>query len=156
MLAPSPLAAKTLLSPDTSRLAAPFVVADVYGKKLDLVLLRNKVIFINFWALTCAPCKAELPTINNLASHYKNDTNFLILPIDLDHKLQEDMQYFNEQKLTLTAYMPSGVVPQELFLGALPTTAVIDKTGKIVFLRQEEGQYDTPSFFQFVDSLLRQ
>jgi len=131
-------------------------VADVYGKKLDLGLSRGKVVFINFWALTCAPCKAELPTINNLASHYKKDTNFVILPVDLDHKLQEDMQYFNEQKLTLNPYMPSGVVPQELFMGALPTTAVIDKMGKIVFLRQEEGKYDTPSFFQFVDSLLRQ
>lgn len=153
---PSPAVGKTFFLSDTSRPVGPFVVADVYGKKLDLGLLRGKVVFINFWALTCAPCKAELPTINNLAGHYINDTNFVILPIDLDHKLQEDMLYFTEQKLTLTAYMPSGIVPQELFMGALPTTAVIDKVGKIVFLRQEEGKYDTASFFQFVDSLLRQ
>ena len=120
---------------------------------MDAALLKNKVVFINFWALTCVPCKAEMPTINTLANHYKNDTNFVVLPVDLDHRLQDDIRYFNEKNFMLNVYMPTGVVPDALFMGVLPTTALI-KNGKIVFLRQEEGRYDTASFFQLVDSLL--
>ena len=150
---PLSAAGKMIFISDTTKLIEPFVVADVTGRKIDVAVLKNKVVFINFWALTCAPCKAELPTINDLAEHYKNDTNFVVLAIDLDHKLADDVRYFDEQKIKLNVYMPMGVIPQQLFMGVLPTTAVIAK-GKIVLLRQEEGKYDSPSFFQFVDSLL--
>ncbi len=137
---PSPATGKTKLSSDTCRLIQSFIVADVNGGRMDIILQKNKVIFINFWALTCAPCKAEMPTINNLANHYKNDTNFLVVPVDLDHNFPDDVRYFNQEKFTLKVYTPSGVVPQVLFMGALPTTVVIDKTGKIVLLRQRGRQ----------------
>jgi thiol-disulfide isomerase/thioredoxin len=153
-LIPSYTSAKTNHKNDTTKKS--FVVTDAYDKSIDISLQKNKVLFINFWSLTCVPCKAEMPTINNLANHYKNDTNFLVIPIDLDRNLAEDIRYFNEKNLTLTVYKSSGIVPEDLFMGVLPTTAVIDKKGKIVFFRQEEGKYDIPSFFHFADSLLGQ
>ncbi len=150
-----PAAGKTPSS-DTSLNINSFLVTAANGRRIDVARQKNKVIFINFWALTCIPCKAEMPTINNLAIHYKNDTNFLVLPVDLDHNFPDDIRYFNEKNYTLTVYTPSGVVPPALFKGVLPTTAVIDKKGNVVFLHQEEGKYDTLSFFHFADSLLRQ
>ena len=96
-----------------------------------------------------------MPTINDMAAHYASDTSLVILPIDLDRNLSADLAYFNQKHYRLKCFKPVGIVPQQLFHGVLPTTALIDKHGAIVFLRMEEGAYNTSDFYSKLDSLLR-
>lgn len=141
---------------DTVKADQPFVITDARGMQMNVTGLRNKVVFVNFWSLTCVPCKTELPTIDKLRSHYRHDTDFYVLPVDLDRNFKGDAAYFSKKGLGLAVYAPAGVVPQALFKGELPTTAVIDKQGKIVFLKQGGAKYNSPAFFNLIDSLLRQ
>ena len=147
---------KSASFPDTTKPVQSFQLADANGNKADVATLRGKVVFINFWALTCAPCKAEMPTINNLSNHYSGRTDFRVLPVDLDHNFSGDIDYYRKNGFTLPVFAPAGVVPPSLFMGELPTTAVLTKTGRMALLRQGEGKYDTPSFYSFIDSLLKQ
>ncbi len=131
-----------------------FVVEDAWGRKTDVLQQRGKVVFVNFWALSCPPCKAEMPTIDRLREHFRDDTTVLIMALDVDHNFSASMRYFAEQGFSLSVHAPAGVVPRTLFAGVLPTTAVIDRSGKVAFLQQGEGQYDSPQFLRLMDSLV--
>jgi thiol-disulfide isomerase/thioredoxin len=130
------------------------VVTGEDGHSRNVRQMQGKVVLVNFWSLTCVPCKQEMPTLNALALHFSHDTNFVVLPVDLDRKLAEDRTYFAEKNYVLRLYKPAGVVPQQLFRGVLPTTVIIDKRGDIAWFREEEGRYDTPEFMARIDSLL--
>ena len=57
-----------------------FELKDVQGKKHTLTSLRGKLIVINFWSTTCAPCLQEMPLLSDLMSKYANhDVAFLAL-----------------------------------------------------------------------------
>jgi thiol-disulfide isomerase/thioredoxin len=147
---------QTATSKDTAKAIPTFIVEDAHGRKTNVAQQRGKVVFINFWSLTCVPCKAEMPTINNLQQHYKEDTGLLVLAVDLDHNFRDDLPYFVKKSFSLQVYAPSGAVPRSLFMGELPTTVVIGKDGKIAFFRNGMEHYDTPEFFHIIDSLLAQ
>jgi thiol-disulfide isomerase/thioredoxin len=132
------------------------MVEDQNGGVVDVGRQKGKVLFINFWSLSCIPCKQEMPAIDALYAHFRQDTNFRVLAIDLDRNLKEDLRYFDEKHYTLPVYKLAGVVPDGIFHGVLPTTAVIDKSGKVVYLREEEGRYDTDSFRVMISALLTQ
>jgi thiol-disulfide isomerase/thioredoxin len=132
-----------------------FLINDAYGHKTDAAGQKGKVVFINFWALTCVPCKAEMPTISRLGEHYKDDTNFRIFPVDLDRNFRDDLPYFTSKNISLNVYAPSGVVPSALFKGELPTTVILDKDGQVAFFKAGQDNYDTLPFYRLIDSLLK-
>jgi len=144
------------LSPSYGQQIAPaFKVKDKDGKTIIIADLKGKVVFINFWALTCIPCRQEMPTINQLAAHFKDNKDVVILPVSLDYNFTTTYAFMKEQGLALNVYSPSGAMPDALFQGVLPTTIVIDKLGKVVFYKQEEGDYGKDGFIQFIEGLLK-
>lgn len=141
--------------PDTALKMAPYFAAKTQeGKTINVTAQKGKVVFINFWALSCIPCKEEMPGINALHEHYKNDTNVLVIPVDLD-KNANSLRYMREQGFGLTVYTSASVVPEALFRGVLPTTVVIDRNGEIVLYKEDKGDYGNKKFFAFIDEWLR-
>jgi len=64
-----------------SKQAPPFLCRDLQGKLFRLKELRGKVIYIDFWASWCAPCRAETPFLKKIYNKYKNDSRFVIISI---------------------------------------------------------------------------
>ena len=126
------------------------------GTVMDVSGMKGKVVFLNFWATSCIPCKAEMPTINQLQLHYQRDTNIMILPIDLDNDLPGSIGFMNAHKLNLRVYTIAGAIPRSLFNGVLPTTVVIGRDGGIAMFKEGESDYGTREFYRFTDSLMRQ
>jgi len=117
--------------------------------------MKGKTVFVNFWVLSCAPCKAELPSVNRLAAHYRGDTDVVVLSVSLDYNFAEANGYLAKQKLDLKVYNPVGSIPSVFFGGVMPTTVVVSKQGVIVFRRDEEGDYSSATFVSYMDSVRR-
>ena len=77
--------------------AADFTMTDKNGKVVSLKDLRGKAVYIDCWATWCGPCCMEIPYMERLYEHYKNNKDIELISISLDtnknkwlNKLKED------------------------------------------------------------------
>lgn len=123
-----------------------FSFVDLKGSANNTGNLKGKVVFINFWASWCPPCRAEMPSLLALYKKLQNDTSFVFLFINEDEDKTKAINYLEKNQFTFPVYYTAGDVPAEIFKGTLPTTIVIDKQGKIVLNHEGLGGYDSDSF----------
>lgn len=65
--------------------AIDFTVSDAEGKKIKLSELKGKVVYLDFWASWCGPCKAQFPHVSKIKEHFAGkDVVFVYVSIDED------------------------------------------------------------------------
>ncbi|EDM36285.1 thioredoxin, putative [Pedobacter sp. BAL39] len=132
---------------------AGIVFKDASGKSLDLGSLKGKVVFLNFWATWCPPCLAELPSIQEAWQTFKDDPDFVFILVDADGKLAETHKFMKKKGYDFPLYSAASAVPENLFSGALPTTIVFDKQGRISYQESGAANYASPRFTEFMKKL---
>lgn len=129
--------------------AAPaFVYYSANGETNTTADLRDKVVFINFWASWCPPCRAEMPSLENLYQRFRNDDRFAFLFINLDDDPDAGKAFLQQHDYSIPFQRPAESIPGELYSGALPTTIVLDKNGVLVMEHTGMGNYDAEGFVE--------
>lgn len=134
--------------------AVPFNYTNAVDVTASTASLKGKVVFINFWASWCPPCRAEMPSILALYQQLKQDDRFVFLFINEDDDSTKAIQYLKNNNYNLPLCYRSGTIPAEMFSGSLPTTLVINKAGKIVLKHEGMAGYDTEKFINGLKELL--
>jgi cytochrome c-type biogenesis protein len=123
--------------------AFDFTLTDQYGKEHTLSDYKGKVIFLNFWATWCPPCRGELPDIEELYQEYgKNEGDVIILgvanpvsdayPNNADVTEDEVLSFLEDKGYTFPVLLDeTGGVLSDYYISAFPTTFMIDKQGNI-------------------------
>jgi len=107
------------------------IFKDINQKNVDLDDFKGKLILLNFWATWCAPCKEEMPSLDNLQSN-SNFSNLKIFPINIG---QEDISkskfFFKELNIVnLNIYSDASITLAKKFsLRGVPTTILFNKEG---------------------------
>ena len=83
VLASDPFAKLDLIRPSRPPAAPEFTVPGLTGGPIALSDFRGKVVFLNFWATWCPPCKQEMPSMERLYRRYK-DRGFTVLAVSID------------------------------------------------------------------------
>ena len=99
--------------------------------KVSLNDYKSNVVIINFWATWCAPCKEEMPHLNQLKSKSKFK-DIEIIPINIaDEELKKSKEFFEELSINnLEVFYGSSLdLAKEFKLRGIPTTIIIDKEG---------------------------
>ncbi|MCS4302740.1 TlpA disulfide reductase family protein [Chryseobacterium sp. BIGb0232] len=117
--------------------------------------LKGKVVFINFWASWCPPCRAEFPSIQAFYEKYKTNPDIIFLTVNLDDNPELGKVYLADKSFTVPFLIPEGDISNQYFSGSLPTTVVLDKSGQIQLHHQGLADYSKESFYQQIDELLR-
>lgn len=148
-----------LFSPDVSQpvktmTAASAKFRDGNGNIISLSDLKGKVVFLNFWATWCPPCRAEMPSMNDFYKKYKSNDEIVFITVDADNNYQKAKKFLDRKKLSLPLYTVASEIPSALFAGKLPTTLVIDKQGEIVFRHEGMADYSDKRFIDFIEGLL--
>jgi thiol-disulfide isomerase/thioredoxin len=119
-------------SPEKPLPAPALVVKTLDGKNLALNDLRGKVVLINFWATWCSPCRAEIPSLVDLQARYRDHLS--IVGLSLDDGPVDAVKNFAS---ALRMNYPIAIVGEDVAhtfgeMIGLPTTLLIDRTGRIV------------------------
>ncbi len=141
---------------DLNRLApAGMTFRKENGELLNLSESKGKVYFINFWASWCPPCRAEMPSINNLASKIENKDKISFIMVDVDNKMDASVKYMKKYSFNLQVYSSVSPIPEQIFNGTLPTTLIIGPDGNIVFYHTGMADYNTTEMINFLNTLSR-
>ncbi len=119
--------------------ALPMKLKDQYGKVHDLESYKGKVIFLNFWATWCPPCRAEMPEIQKLYEEYSQQENSEVIIMGIaapSYGKEQDIdgvkKFLEDNGYTYPVLMDESA---ELFtkygISSFPTTFMITKEGKI-------------------------
>jgi thiol-disulfide isomerase/thioredoxin len=102
------------------------------GRLVALDDFQGKIVFLNFWTTWCPSCRTEMPSMEQL--HRKLfDKNFAMVTVNIKESAARVKNFFEEYKLTYTALLDTtGEVSAEFGIRAIPTTFILDKSGKII------------------------
>jgi len=140
----------------TESASVNFKVTDEKGEVINTSQLKGKVVFINFWASWCPPCRAEFPSIQKLYEKYKTHPDMVFLTINLDDNPELGKVYLSDNQFTIPFLTPVQDIPKEYYRGSLPTTVVLDKQGKIRLHHTGMADYSKASFYDQMDLLLKE
>lgn len=128
--------------------ALDFELQDQFGTTHTLDEYKGKVIFLNFWATWCGPCRAEMPEIQDLYEKYKDSEDVVVLGVAAPSMGQETSQQGIEEFLETNEYTYPVLMDTnwELFQGygisAFPTTFMIDVDGNVYGAIRGQITYD--------------
>jgi thiol-disulfide isomerase/thioredoxin len=112
--------------------APDFQLKGIDGKPLNLADWRGKVVFLNFWATWCGPCRLEIPDLVDLQKRYSDRLQIIGLDVD-DDDVSEIQKYADENGINYpVAITPADLRTQYGGIPALPTSFVLDTQGRVV------------------------
>jgi peroxiredoxin len=146
------LYAAVLLSPEIRRVdpgadAPAFAAVDLEtGGTVDVGDFGGEVVLLNVWATWCAPCEAEMPSIQRLHRELGPD-GLRVVAVSVDRgDIDPVREWIEERSLTFTVlHDPTGQIEQTYQTTGVPESFVIDRHGVIVKKIIGATEWDHPT-----------
>ncbi len=133
-----------LRAPEIGALAPDFELLTITGESIRLDDLRGQVVLLNFWATWCAPCRLEMPHLQNRFELFSPD--LVVLAVNFDEPAQDVGAFVLELGLTFPTLLDPGALVQDLYrVRGYPTSVFVDRDGVIQIIHigiLTEGQLD--------------
>jgi len=138
-----------------SQTAPNFSLEDLNGKKVDLKQFRGKVVFLNFWATWCSPCKEEMPSMEALYQKLE-ERGFVFLAISVDYEDKKKVKEFiDKHRYTFPVLIdPKGLTLDLYKVKGIPTTILIDKKGRLVGSAVGPRDWKHPEIISILNQLI--
>lgn len=147
----------SLQTPATTPLAPDYVFKTADGVDTRFNDFRGKVVMVNLWAMWCAPCRTEMPTLATLAKSY-DGKDLVVLPINVDIGddaladarsfigVHEPLPLYNDPKFQLPFEFPGK--------GKMPQTILLDRQGRIRATFAGEADWNSAEAKALIDAVM--
>lgn len=138
-----------------ARPAPPLEALDLQGKTWRLADLRGRAVLVNFWATWCPPCRAEMPSLQQMAEFYGPE-QLQVLAVNVKEGPRRITQFMQASRLDLTVLLDrDGEITRQWGASALPTTVLIDAAGQPRLLLRGEVDWTSREAGAMIEPLLR-
>jgi len=124
------------------------------GKSRALSDFRGKVVFLNFWATWCPPCKAEMPAMEQLYRKFK-EKGLVVVAVNHYENKDKVMDFVSDGGYTFPVLLDGeGVASSSYMVRFLPVTFIIDRAGKLIGQVVGMRPWDSAVSFHFFEELV--
>ncbi len=123
------------------------------GKLPDL---EGKVVLVDFWASWCGPCKASFPALKEIHEKYSSQ-GLTIVAVSIDESKDDMLGFLKKTGVPFVAVRDSkGSLAEKLDIQSIPTSFLIDRTGKILMVHSGYGGDATKKqYIQEIEAALK-
>jgi len=137
---------QTTLDPVADQpMATPLRLKTLDDELLDLEQFRGRVVLVNFWAVWCTPCRAEMPSMQKLYEAFDRE-QLEIVAVDMGSKASQINEFLDdtEPRLEFKIVLDEiGEVARDWGVRGIPVSFVVDQNGRTVY--QAVGERDWSS-----------
>lgn len=124
------------------------------GAKISLKDLKGRVVYLDFWATWCPPCRKSFPWMDQMHARYK-DAGLTIVAVSVDKKPELIKQFIKKMEPGFTiAHDPSGEVAKAYQLRGMPSSYLIDRNGQLIATHMGFRRKDTEKLERTIKTLL--
>jgi peroxiredoxin len=116
---------------DEGQLAPEFKLNELSGKPVALSGLRGKVVLVDFFASWCAPCREELPILDEISKSHR-DAGLVVLGVNIDNDAATAGKFLKEVPVSFPVVHDAAKKVAKLYAPpTMPSSYVIDREGRI-------------------------
>ena len=115
--------------------AAPsLALPNAAGQEIALAKLRGGVVYVDFWASWCAPCKRSFPWMSEMARKY-GPQGLTIVAVNVDKKREDADRFLKLAPAEfIIVFDPAGATPAAWQVKSMPSSYLVDAAGKVVLV----------------------
>ncbi|HHI92106.1 MAG TPA: TlpA family protein disulfide reductase [Gammaproteobacteria bacterium] len=122
--------------------------------EISLKDFKGRVVYLDFWATWCPPCRKSFPWMDEMHERYK-DEGLSIIAVSVDKKRGQIEQFVKKtEPAFIVAHDPTGKVAKSYKIRAMPTTYLIDRNGQLVMTHMGFRSKDKDKLEATIQSLL--
>jgi cytochrome c biogenesis protein CcmG/thiol:disulfide interchange protein DsbE len=101
------------------------------GDVLELTALKGQVVYLDFWASWCAPCRESFPWMNRLQGELGPD-GLVVIAVNVDRQRADADRFLREHPAQFRiVYDADGLLPEKFGVRGMPTSFLIDRNGRV-------------------------
>ena len=125
------LAAGVARAAEVGAPAPPFTLPTAQETTISLERLRGQVVYVDFWASWCGPCRRSFPWMGELQQRY-GSRGFTVVAINVDAKRDDAERFLRQYPAAFAvAYDAAGATPRAYDVKAMPSSYLVDREGRI-------------------------
>lgn len=143
------------------QLEQPFIAPDFSlrgedGKTYTLAQFRGQVVVMNFWATWCPPCREEMPSMERLWQKVRGK-GIVLLGVNVGESTDTIFEFTGSYPMSFPIPMDiEGKVIESYPVQGLPTTFIIDPSGKVTHRAIGSREWDSAAMVQMLQQLTKQ
>lgn len=123
---------------------------------ISLNKLAGKVVYLDFWASWCTPCRKSFPWMQEMQAKYK-DKGLVIVAVNLDKSKEKADEFIKEfDNNFIIAFDPEGSIAEKYKVMGMPSSYLIDASGQLRSSHIGFRESDTDKLENAIRNLLKQ
>ena len=134
--------------------APAFALPTAAGESVALDKLKGRVVYVDFWASWCGPCRRSFPWLNEMHQKY-GARGFTVVGVNVDKRRPDAERFLQQTPATFTiVYDEAGKTPEAYAVKGMPSSYLIDTAGKVVAVESGFRDEQKPVFEERIRALL--
>ena len=136
--------------------APSFTLVARGGQPVSLAQYKGQVVMINFWASWCGPCRQEMPLLESIYKKY-NKMCFTLLGVNVEPNSATANDWLKATPVSFPILYDTDSKVSKLYdVAGMPSTVIIDRTGKLRVLHRGYKPGDENEYMDSIRSLIRE